>query len=142
MDNSIYDPIFGSLISNDSTSRKLYFSSKENRMNFKINENQVWNFDFFNSYIDFNKITVKLPGLFEIGVLQYWDGQPFRYVCKARDSSAVFFVVIFQLVEVKDEINEKNSIQNKENLIPEGIKSENNIISTPIFLKDQQKYSG
>ncbi|KAF0449701.1 DUF1769-domain-containing protein [Gigaspora margarita] len=140
-DDIIYDPTLGSPISTDVTSRRHYFSSKENRMNFKITEDQVWDFDFFNSFIDFNKIAVKLPGL-EIGVLQYWDGQPFRYVCKTRDSSVVFFVVVFQLVEVNDEINEKNFVKNNDKLMSEGIKMEKNALSTPISDKFRQNYQG
>lgn len=30
------------------------------------------------------------------------DGQPLRYVCRSRDGSAVFFVVIFTLEEVEE----------------------------------------
>ncbi|CAG8528985.1 27618_t:CDS:2 [Dentiscutata erythropus] len=130
----IYDPNFGSPVSTDATSRKQYFSSKESRVNFKITENQVWDLDFFNSYIDFNKIAVKLPGL-EIGILQYWDGQ-------TRDSSVVFFVILFQLVEVNNEINEKNFIENNDKLMPEGIKMEKNALSTPITDKLRQNYQG
>ncbi|RHZ72823.1 hypothetical protein Glove_238g9 [Diversispora epigaea] len=93
----------GIINSSDNVSkRKKYFSSEENRKKFEINENQVWNFDFCNAYIDFNNIAVKLPGI-QIGILQYWDGQPFRYVCKSRDSSVVFFVIMFQLLEVNEE---------------------------------------
>ncbi|CAG8447193.1 8310_t:CDS:2 [Diversispora eburnea] len=93
----------GIINSSDNVSkRKKYFSSEENRKKFEINENQVWNFDFCNSYIDFNNIAVKIPGI-KIGILQYWDGQPFRYVCKSRDSSVVFFVITFQLLEVNEE---------------------------------------
>ncbi|CAG8537004.1 17932_t:CDS:2 [Cetraspora pellucida] len=133
-DDTIYDPIIGSLVATDVTSRKQYFSSKENRMNFKITEDQVWDFDFFNSYIDFNNITVKLPGL-KVGVLQYWDGQ-------TRDSSVVFFVVVFQLIEVNDEMNETNFIEINEKLIPEEIKMEKNAISTPTYVKYQKQCQG
>ncbi|CAI2167714.1 19945_t:CDS:2 [Funneliformis geosporum] len=82
--------------------RKKYFKSKENRKNFPIKESQVWNFDFFNAYVDFNDVAIKLPG-FKLGVLQYWEGQPVRYVCKSRDSSIVFFVVIFQLIPIEED---------------------------------------
>jgi len=56
------------------SARRSYFSNKENREQLKITEDQVWDLDFFNAYIDFDKFAVKLPG-FEIGVMKYWDGQ-------------------------------------------------------------------
>ncbi|CAG8565241.1 11016_t:CDS:2 [Paraglomus occultum] len=86
------------------SARRRYFSNKENRERLKITEDQVWDLDFFNAYIDFDKFAVKLPG-FEIGVMKYWDGQPLRYVCKSRDASAIFFVVVFELIE-EDETSE------------------------------------
>nr|CAG8601747.1 20_t:CDS:2 [Entrophospora candida] len=118
MEGEIYSKNSDKIISACNTSdRKKYFSVKENRQDFKITQDQIWNFDFFNSYIDFNKIAVKLPG-FEISVLQYWDGQPLRYVCKSRDSSVVFFVVIFQLIEVDQEnISEVEEILSDEERI-------------------------
>ncbi|CAB4407431.1 unnamed protein product [Rhizophagus irregularis] len=81
---------------------------------------------------DFNDVAVTLPG-FKLGVLQYWEGQPVRYVCKTRgekrDSSIVFFVVVFQLVEEEDDntitmsksedIKESNSNDVEEILPPE-----------------------
>ncbi|CAG8448403.1 4695_t:CDS:2 [Funneliformis mosseae] len=72
---------------NNVSMRKKYFNSKENRKIFPIKENQVWNFDFFNAYVDFNDVAVK----------------PVRYVCKSRDSSIVFFVVVFQLIPIEDD---------------------------------------
>ncbi|CAB4406441.1 unnamed protein product [Rhizophagus irregularis] len=117
----------------DVSERKKYFENETNRKQFQIKDNQIWNFDFFNSYIDFNDVAVTLPG-FKLGVLQYWEGQPVRYVCKTRgekrDSSIVFFVVVFQLVEEEDDntitmsksediIKESNSNDVEEILPPE-----------------------
>ncbi|GBB91864.1 hypothetical protein RclHR1_01930006 [Rhizophagus clarus] len=103
----------------DVSKRKKYFVDKSNRKRFQIKENQIWNFDFFNSYIDFNDVAVTLPG-FKLGVLQYWDGQPVRYVCKTRDSSNVFFVILFQLVLVKEEDDDNAIAMSKSKDIIEG----------------------
>lgn len=46
--------------SDDVSTRKKYFSFEENRKKFEVNENQVWNFDFCNPYVDFNNIAVKV----------------------------------------------------------------------------------
>jgi hypothetical protein len=45
---------------NDDYKRKKYFEKKKNRKNFQIKEKQIWNFDFFNSYVDFNDVAVTL----------------------------------------------------------------------------------
>ena len=66
-------PLLDQLPSSPSA-RRSYFSNKENREQLKITEDQVWDLDFFNAYVDFDKFAVKLPG-FEIGVMKYWDGQ-------------------------------------------------------------------
>ncbi|CAJ0829706.1 6442_t:CDS:2 [Entrophospora sp. SA101] len=61
MEGEIYSKNSDKIISACNTSdRKKYFSIKENRQDFKITQDQIWNFDFFNSYIDFNKIAVKM----------------------------------------------------------------------------------
>ncbi|KAG9306544.1 hypothetical protein G9A89_004741 [Geosiphon pyriformis] len=89
--------------------RQKLFSNKENRKNFKVHENQVWDLDFHNPYADFDKIGIRLPG-FNVGVGQYWDGQPLRYVCKTRDSKVVFFVILLEL----SQIDEKEDLKDKE----------------------------
>ncbi|CAG8543961.1 1964_t:CDS:2 [Acaulospora morrowiae] len=101
-ESAIYDPDLKLPLFSDTSSRKKYFTTEDNRKRFGITEEQIWNFDFSNPYVDFNNISVKLPGL-QLGILQYWDGQPFRYVCKSRDSTIVFFIVIFELVETNEE---------------------------------------
>jgi hypothetical protein len=42
----------------DSSERRKYFEDEKNRERFHIKDNQIWNFDFFNSYIDFNDVAV------------------------------------------------------------------------------------
>lgn len=42
----------------DVSERKKYFEDETNRKRFQIKDNQIWNFDFFNSYIDFNDVAV------------------------------------------------------------------------------------
>ncbi|CAG8627534.1 3930_t:CDS:2, partial [Acaulospora colombiana] len=108
-EGTIYNPDHKSLISSDVSSRKKYFTSESNRKEFEVTEDQILNLDFFNPYVDFNNIAVKLPGL-QLGILQYWDGQPFRYVCKSRDSSVIFFIVMFELVEINDEKDNGNEM--------------------------------
>ncbi|RIA98675.1 hypothetical protein C1645_812355 [Glomus cerebriforme] len=105
---------------NDVSKRKKHFGEEKNRKKFHIKDNQIWNFDFFNPYMDFNDITVMLPG-FKLGILQFWDGQPVRYVCKTRDCSVVFFVIVFQLV-TKEEKNDNTITTSKSKDIINGSK--------------------
>jgi hypothetical protein len=61
MEGEIYSKDSNKIISIDNVNdRKKYFSVKENRQNFKISQDQIWDFDFFNAYIDFNKIAIKV----------------------------------------------------------------------------------
>ena len=43
---------------NNDSERKKYFEKKDHRKKFQIKDKQIWNFDFFNSYVDFNDVAV------------------------------------------------------------------------------------
>lgn len=47
---------------------------------------KTYGFDFFNPYIDFAKLALKLPG-FALSLASYWDGQGVRYVCSFLPSA-------------------------------------------------------
>ncbi|KAF3219192.1 hypothetical protein TWF191_007987 [Orbilia oligospora] len=57
--------------------------------------------DFYNPYLDFNEFALHLPGI-SIHILQYWDGQPLRYVLKNRIDQTVYLVVQFTLTPKED----------------------------------------
>ncbi|KAG0267666.1 hypothetical protein DFQ27_008446 [Actinomortierella ambigua] len=88
-------------LSLSSEERKAYFTSQANLEKHTFMPDQIYAFDFFNPYIDFVNFTLKLPG-FSLDAVKYWDGQPLRYIAKTKDSSTVFFVVVFELVPVND----------------------------------------
>ncbi|KAI9499467.1 hypothetical protein BDB00DRAFT_782980 [Zychaea mexicana] len=76
--------------------RRAFFKYPQNRKAVDVGPNQVWNMQFSNPYIDFNKCTVKVPG-FEMDVLKYWDGQPLRYYAKISTTEEVIFIIEFDL---------------------------------------------
>ncbi|CAG8689453.1 4888_t:CDS:2, partial [Ambispora leptoticha] len=132
----------GELVSFDPTKRRKYFSKKERRVEFQIKESQVWDIDFFNSYADFNNFAVKLPG-FSISLAPFWKRQPlpFRYVCKTRDSSAVFFVVIFDVTYIED-VNDNKSGKGDKNqdLQMENIETDDSLKPLPDSIENNNHH--
>lgn len=78
--------------------RMSHYLDQSKRKNFTFLAGETYAFDFFNGYLDFNEFSLKLPG-FRVKILQYWDGQPLRYVLKTKDE--VLLVVKFELGETK-----------------------------------------
>ncbi|KAK9767547.1 hypothetical protein K7432_002599 [Basidiobolus ranarum] len=88
--------------------RRDYLSKLENRINLPIRTDAIYQFDFFNPYINFNTHSLLLPG-FELNVMKYYDGQPLRYVAQTRDGKTIFFVVVFELVPEEELQNEEQT---------------------------------
>ncbi|KAK6340914.1 hypothetical protein TWF696_009227 [Orbilia brochopaga] len=79
--------------------RMKFFIAAENRRRFTFRPGEKYWLDFFNPYLDFNDFALRLPGI-SIHILQYWDGQPLRYVLKNRVDGTVYLVVQFTLTPV------------------------------------------
>ncbi|KAF9393620.1 hypothetical protein CPC16_001545 [Podila verticillata] len=88
-------------VSMSTSKRRSYFSKVANLEKHVYEPDQVYGFDFFNPYLDFSSITLKIPG-FSVDITRYWDGQPLTYIIKAKDNSVVFLAVQFELVPVTD----------------------------------------
>lgn len=65
--------------------------------------------DFFNPYLDFAGLAVRLPG-FALPVLKYWDGQGLRYVLRNRATGDAYLVIVFSL-HLKEDVNEDGSLK-------------------------------
>ncbi|KAF3903953.1 hypothetical protein ABW21_db0207251 [Orbilia brochopaga] len=89
------------LIPKTGPARMKYFVAAYERRLFKFQPGVKYWLDFFNPYLDFNEFTLKIPGI-SIPMLQYWDGQPLRYVLKNRVDGTVYIVVQFTLTPVDD----------------------------------------
>ncbi|BFZ53093.1 hypothetical protein PYCC9005_000116 [Savitreella phatthalungensis] len=82
----------------DAKTRRSHFGHKDKRARHKL-DGLTLEGDFSNPFIDFNTLSIQLPyvGL-HINILQYWSGQPIRYVCKTR-AGDVLFCIVFELVD-------------------------------------------
>ncbi|KAF7561452.1 hypothetical protein G7046_g2699 [Stylonectria norvegica] len=70
---------------------------------------QTYGLDFFNPYLDFSSLALKLPG-FQLSILKYWDGQGLRYVLRNKATKETYLVVVFTLYH-KDFVNEDGSLK-------------------------------
>lgn len=83
----------------DAKARMKWFLKKERRKEFVFKKGVRYAMDFCNAFIEFDDFTVTLPGLgYKVGVLKYWDGQPFRYELVDRSTKETFAVVQFEVV--------------------------------------------
>ncbi|KAF3918925.1 hypothetical protein ABW20_dc0105978 [Dactylellina cionopaga] len=102
----------GEVIPKDSAARMKFFVQEEKRKKFTFEAGEKYWADFFNPYIDFNEFALHLPGV-SIHILQYWDGQPLRYVLKNRIDQTVYLVVQFTLTP-KDDAEEEEGEEGEE----------------------------
>ncbi|KAH6615793.1 hypothetical protein B0J18DRAFT_372913 [Chaetomium sp. MPI-SDFR-AT-0129] len=80
---------------------------------------RVYGVDFFNPYVDFGELALRLPG-FNLPVIKYWDGQglrtppkrshQLRYVLRNRTTGQVYLVVLFTL-HLAEDINEDGTLK-------------------------------
>ncbi|RVD88357.1 uncharacterized protein DFL_002544 [Arthrobotrys flagrans] len=88
-------------IPKDGAARMKFFVQQEKRKGFVFEKGEKYWMDFYNPYLDFNEFALNLPGV-SIHILQYWDGQPLRYVLKNRVDQTVYLVVQFTLTLQED----------------------------------------
>ncbi|KAL2058230.1 hypothetical protein ABVK25_001848 [Lepraria finkii] len=82
--------------------RKKHFLMHGKTEEWEWEEGRVYKADFFNTYLDFNSFSLKLPG-FSLSVLPYLGGEDhLRYVLKNKDTDEVLFVVVFTLLHKED----------------------------------------
>ncbi|KAJ3532244.1 hypothetical protein NM208_g8529 [Fusarium decemcellulare] len=88
---------------------------------------KTYGFDFFNPYLIFSNLSLKLPG-FQLPIMKYWDGQglrsgprrshQLRYVLRNKETAETYLVILFTLYH-KDYVNEDGSLKDgaKESLL-------------------------
>lgn len=82
--------------------RKKIFANLAKRQSVTISPDYLYALDYYDSHFELATFSVRLPG-FSLNGFKYWDGeQHLRYICKTRDSSAVFFVVQLNLIPRTD----------------------------------------
>lgn len=80
---------------------------------------KTYGFDFFNPYLDFSNLALKLPG-FQLPIMKYWDGQALRsgrrrshqlrYVLRNKETEQTYLVILFTLYH-KDYVNEDGTLK-------------------------------
>ncbi|VUC20069.1 unnamed protein product [Clonostachys rosea] len=104
-------------------------ADRKARMKWALSEaakqNWVWEYgrtyalDFFNPYLDFANLALRLPG-FHLPIMKYWDGQglrstpkrshTLRYVLRNRATGEVYMTVCFTLY-LKEDVNEDGTLK-------------------------------
>ncbi|CAO1624101.1 unnamed protein product [Sympodiomycopsis kandeliae] len=79
--------------------RKKVFGNEKNRSQINFKSNDIFTVDFANGYIDFNTLSLAIPGM-TFDLKKYWDGQPVRYVARNQSTGQVYFVVQFDIQDL------------------------------------------
>ncbi|KAF3924752.1 hypothetical protein AA313_de0209772 [Arthrobotrys entomopaga] len=108
----------GEEIPREAAARMKFFVQEEKRKGFEFEVGERYWVDFFNPYLDFNEFALHLPGI-SIHILQYWDGQPLRYVLKNRVDQTVYLVIQFTLTP-KDDTEDDEDDDEEDNDDSEG----------------------
>ncbi|KAK2034084.1 DUF1769-domain-containing protein [Colletotrichum zoysiae] len=82
---------------------------KESKENWVFEYGKTYGMDFFNPYLDFANLSLRLPG-FQLAIMKYWDGQGLRYVLRNKATGEVYLVVLFTLY-LKDDVNEDGTLK-------------------------------
>lgn len=87
----------------DPDKRRKFFLREENRAKFVFEKGRLYQGDFFNPYLDFNKLSLKLPG-FSISVVRYLNDTThhLRYVFKNVETGDLYFVIVLTLLFGQD----------------------------------------
>jgi hypothetical protein len=66
------------------SARRSYFANKLNRRAIPYHPSDVITTDFCYGFLSFPEIRLNLPGGISFDLMNYWDGQPVRFVCCER----------------------------------------------------------
>lgn len=79
--------------------RRKFFLDAQNRGSFVFEKGRVYQADFYNPYIDFGNLSLKLPG-FSLKAVKYIDHKShcLRYIFKNRETGEVYLNVNFNLL--------------------------------------------
>ncbi|CAG8768115.1 3228_t:CDS:2, partial [Acaulospora colombiana] len=92
------------------SARRQYFASNSHRKEVDFKTSDIIASDFCYGFLSFPDIRLNLPGGISFDLLNYWDGQPVRFVCCERRKGAddygrplkgpgdPFWVVVFEAV--------------------------------------------
>jgi len=85
--------------------RRKFLKDAAHRQSVAVTPDQVYDFDFFNPFLDFENFQIKFPAVhFSMNIMKYYNGEPLRYACKSRDHKTTFFVTQFELVDASQRV--------------------------------------
>ncbi|KAM4055992.1 hypothetical protein HRG_002917 [Hirsutella rhossiliensis] len=99
----------------DSKGRMKWALRDANKAKWVFQYGQTYGLDFFNPYLDFANLALRLPG-FQLPIVKYWDGQglrrshQLRYVLRNKDTGEVYLVILFTLY-LKEDVNEDGTLK-------------------------------
>ncbi|KAK0378654.1 hypothetical protein CLIM01_04010 [Colletotrichum limetticola] len=93
---------------------------KDSKENWLFEYGKTYGLDFFNAYLDFANLALRLPG-YQLAIMKYWDGQglregepkrshTLRYVLRNKTTGDVYLVVLFE-IHLKDDVNEDGTLK-------------------------------
>lgn len=99
-------------VPSDPDKRRKFFLRDENRSKFTFEKGRLYQGDFFNPYLDFGKLALKLPG-FSLSVVRYLNDttHSLRYVFKNVETGELYFVLVLTLLfgeDLKDAVEADN----------------------------------
>ncbi|OAQ96636.1 hypothetical protein LLEC1_07772 [Akanthomyces lecanii] len=100
----LYGPALSSF-----NARMKWALSDANKDRFVFEYGKTYGLDFFNPYLDFANLALRLPG-FQLSIANYWDGQALRYVLRNKETGDVYLVVVFSLF-LREDLNEDGTLR-------------------------------
>ncbi|KAG6287611.1 hypothetical protein E4U45_008019 [Claviceps purpurea] len=76
---------------------------------------KTYGLDFYNPYIDFRNLALKLPG-YNLPIVKYWDGQglrrshELRYVLRNKQTGEAYLVIVFTIY-MREDVNDDGTLK-------------------------------
>ncbi|KAG5951380.1 hypothetical protein E4U58_001179 [Claviceps cyperi] len=76
---------------------------------------KTYGLDFYNPYIDFRNLALKLPG-YNLPIIKYWDGQglrrshELRYVLRNKQTGEAYLVIVFTIY-MREDVNDDGTLK-------------------------------
>ncbi|KAG6119397.1 hypothetical protein E4U13_007774 [Claviceps humidiphila] len=76
---------------------------------------KTYGLDFYNPYIDFRNLALKLPG-YDLPIVKYWDGQglrrshELRYVLRNKQTGEAYLVIVFTIY-MREDVNDDGTLK-------------------------------
>ncbi|BGP47657.1 hypothetical protein JCM10450v2_003522 [Rhodotorula kratochvilovae] len=79
------------------TARRSYFSKADARQSTSLKQDHLLRGDFSHGFLNFDTLSLSLPGGLSFSLEKYWNGEPVVFSCQKRGTGEEYFVVTFEL---------------------------------------------